>query len=137
MFKRIITFLVSALTLSSVSVIATAETKLLSVEEAHSQAAEGKITLVDIRTPNEWQSTGTPEHAVMLQYQREDFIEEILNKSKANPDKPIALICRSGGRSTRAAKALQDAGLNNLYNVKEGAQGWQAKELPMNPYTTD
>jgi len=137
MFRRIIIFFLSALALSSTSSLAIAETTLLSVEEAHSQAAEGKITLVDIRTPNEWQSTGTPEHAVMLQYQREDFIEEILNKSKANPDKPIALICRSGGRSTRAAKALEDAGLNNLYNVKEGAQGWLAKELPMSPYTTD
>ncbi len=137
MLGRLLFSMLSALTLSSISTFAFAEDMNLSVEDAHSQAQKGKITLIDIRTPGEWQKTGTPEHAEMVQLQRDDFVETIINKSKANPNIPIALICRSGGRSTRAIKILESAGLSGVYNVKEGSLGWQAKELPMSPYTPE
>lgn len=134
--RALLTTLASIGLLSSTS-IASAETLTLSVEEAHKKASNGAISLIDIRTPAEWEQSGTPEHAELVQLQRDDFVETILAKHNAAPDKPIALICRSGGRSTRAAQMLEQAGLQTLYNVTEGANGWRAKGLPVEEYSKD
>ncbi|RUO26083.1 sulfurtransferase [Aliidiomarina minuta] len=40
-------------------------------------------------------------------------------------DRPLYLICRSGGRSALAAAALQDMGLNKVFSVSGGMQAWK------------
>ena len=137
MLKRIYLSILSALTFSSITTPAFAEGKFLSVEDAHSLAQKGELTLIDIRTPDEWKNSEIPEFAELLQLQRDDFVETIIKKSKSNPDSPIALICRSGARSTHAIKMLMEAGIKDIYNVKEGSLGWKAKGLPTTPYNLE
>lgn len=45
-------------------------------------------------------------------------------------DKPLILICRSGGRSMAAANALADMGYTT-YNVQGGMGAWAASGLPV------
>lgn len=43
-------------------------------------------------------------------------------------DMPVVLQCRSGGRSAAVLTALEDRfGMDNLYNLKGGAQAWAAE----------
>ncbi len=51
--------------------------KKLSVEEAYDLAANGAITLVDIRRPDEWAATGVGEGAKPLDMRRKDFVAEL------------------------------------------------------------
>ena len=43
-----------------------AEPVSLSADRAHRQARDGRILLLDIRTPGEWRKTGVPDGAVAL-----------------------------------------------------------------------
>ena len=109
----------------------------LSVADAHSQAVAGEITLVDIRRPDEWESTGIGEGANPLDMRRDDFTDALLALVGGQTDQPIALICARGVRSARTAKRLSDAGFTNIIDVPEGmlgsgaGPGWLASDLPV------
>ncbi|MDH5670704.1 MAG: rhodanese-like domain-containing protein [Myxococcales bacterium] len=45
-------------------------------------------------------------------------------------DKPIVVVCRSGGRSAQAALILEKAGFDCVANLAQGMIGWRAGELP-------
>jgi len=57
----------------------------------------------------------------------------------ADRDRPIALICARGNRSTVASSALTQAGYTHVYNIREGmfgspdGPGWLARGLPTDP----
>ncbi len=105
--------------------------------EAFAKARDGEITLVDIRTPPEWAETGVPEGAVALDMtQEESFIKALVALRKADPSKPIALICRTGNRSGQVVRILASQGFTGLVDVAEGVaggrngKGWLPGGLP-------
>lgn len=54
------------------------ESALLDPVEAHRQALSGKILLIDIRRPDEWQRTGLGQGAVPIDMRRKDFVDALL-----------------------------------------------------------
>lgn len=67
-------------------------------------AAENTL-LVDIRTPKEWHDTGVIEGALLVTYSDSDsFLAAIAQHRKEG--QKIALVCRSGNRSSRAARHI-------------------------------
>lgn len=43
-------------------------------------------------------------------------------------DQEVVIMCRSGGRSSRAVQLLQNQGFDTVYNLKGGMKAW-AKEI--------
>ncbi|WGZ96261.1 MAG: rhodanese-like domain-containing protein [Candidatus Thiothrix putei] len=87
-----------------------------------------KVTLVDIRLPEEWQQTGivAGSHPITL-FQKDgsvaaDFLAKI--QKVAPTDKPVALICRTGNRTRAGADMLAQVGYKQVYNVTNGIMGW-------------
>ncbi len=76
-------------------------------------AEPSRFLLVDVRSDEEWQAAHD-ERALHL-----PLIELSDRASSLPKDKPIALICRTGGRSARACEMLQDSGLE-IYNLAGG-----------------
>ncbi len=109
----------------------------LTVQEAYAQAADGKITLIDIRTPREWRAVGVPEGGHTIDMRREDFISAIRDLVEQRDDAPIALICARGVRSARMTLRLTQAGFTNIIDVPEGmlgskaGPGWIRSQLPV------
>jgi len=65
------------------------------------------ILLVDIRTPAEWQQLGVLPGALLMTYDGKDpdaFLESL--RPHMRPGQPVALICRTGSRTGRAAAQL-------------------------------
>lgn len=107
--------------------------------EAFSQAPGG-ATLVDVREPAEWAQTGMPANAKGVPISSADFVTKVLAANGGDKSKPVAVICRSGTRSTKAAEQLAAAGFTNVTNVGDGmigrdgvGKGWLAS-LPVTPY---
>ncbi|HEV2509458.1 rhodanese-like domain-containing protein [Bosea sp. (in: a-proteobacteria)] len=125
--------------LFSLSVRAEAQTALpsLSVSEAHEAAKAGKLVLVDIRTPDEWADTGVPEGAIKLDMTGSAFEVRLAALKLDHPGKPIALICRTGNRTSTLQKTLAGRGWTNLVDVRGGLlgnprdKGWLAEGLPV------
>jgi rhodanese-related sulfurtransferase len=109
----------------------------LTVQDAHSKAVAGEITLVDIRRPDEWAKTGSGEGAHRLDLRRDDFPEAMAALVSGNLDAPIALICARGVRSARESNRLQQVGFTNIIDVPEGmlgsgaGPGWLQSGLPL------
>ena len=69
------------------------------------------LTIIDVRTPEEW-NTGYLQSAINVEWQNITSIESLISK-----DEEIYLYCRSGNRSSKATKALTEAGFVNVTNA--------------------
>lgn len=113
----------------------------LSAQDARDQVQAGTITLIDVRTPGEWRQTGVPAGAALIDMNNpkgpQGFVDAVLAQVKGNRNAPIALICRSGNRSTHMQKVLEDQGFTHVYNIREGmggsatGPGWIEQGLPI------
>jgi rhodanese-related sulfurtransferase len=75
--------------------------------------------LLDVREDDEW-AAGHAPGAVHIPLGR------LGDQAGQVPrDRPVYVICRSGGRSARATQALVAGGCD-VTNVSDGMQGWEA-----------
>lgn len=108
----------------------------MTVQAAHRAAVEGRITLIDIRRPEEWAATGVPQGAIPLDMRDPSFTNK-LAALVTDKNAPVALICARGVRSGRFAAVLTGAGFANILDVPEGmlgsgaGPGWLAAGLPV------
>ena len=118
----------------------------MAAPDAAAATAAGKITLIDIRTPPEWKETGVAKGAKLVNMLHPQgapgFTNALLEQVKGDKNAPIALICRTGNRTTQVQRYLQSQGFTQVYNVKEGmagsgaGPGWIKRGLPVETCTT-
>ena len=104
--------------------------KSVIVQEAHAMASDGSVILVDVRESDEWQQTGRPVNSVGISLSDADFLAKFTEITGGLKDKPIAVSCRTGGRSSEAANRLRSAGVTNIFNVEGGILAWEKAKLP-------
>jgi rhodanese-related sulfurtransferase len=121
--------------------------------------SRARSQLIDVRTRAEWTYVGIPDlgslskRAVLVEWQTfpdrsvdPRFVERLENELKAlgvKPEDDLFFICRSGGRSLAAAKAMAALGYGACHNVAGGFEGpldderhrgtvggWKAAGLP-------
>jgi rhodanese-related sulfurtransferase len=142
-----------------------AQIESLSVEERSVEQTWARLKgdaasiLIDVRTGAEWAFVGLPDlssigkRPVLVEWQGfpgnqvntafVDRVAEALAAVGANKDTELFFICRSGGRSLSAARAMSAAGYSRCRNVAGGFEGpldpnrhrgtqggWKAKGLP-------
>ena len=78
------------------------------------------IQLIDVRTIEEYNS-GYILGALNIDFYKSSFIDSInvLDKSKTT-----VIYCKSGNRSSKSALMMKSLGFKNVYNLKEGMNGW-------------
>ncbi len=132
----------------------------LPVEETWARLSQdaGSV-LVDVRTSAEWAFVGLPDlssigkRPVLVEWldfpgsnRNQAFVTQLteaLTNVGANKDTELFFLCRSGGRSLSAARAMAAAGYSRCRNVANGFEGpldpnrhrgsrdgWKAKGLP-------
>ncbi|MEO0982181.1 MAG: rhodanese-like domain-containing protein [Pseudomonadota bacterium] len=127
-----------------VSIAAAEPAERISAPDAYERAQSEALTIIDIRRPEEWAETGLPAGAARATLQDEDFVDRILAAVDGDKTAPIALTCRTGRRSERAARQLSEAGFTKVYNLREGwlgragsGPGWKARGLPVETYEAE
>lgn len=80
------------------------------------------VQLIDVRTPAEFQAGHIP-NAVNMDVNSQDFTKRI---EELDPKKPVAVYCRSGVRSKRAADELLEKGYV-VYDLDGGILSWKGK----------
>ena len=99
--------------------------------EVNARDAAGLIAnldplILDVRTANEF-AGGHLENAVLIPVQE---IQRRVTELDAAKDRPLLVYCRSGNRSTVAARVLVDAGFNQVVNLRKGLNEWNREGLP-------
>ena len=132
----------------------------VSVEETWARLrSDAGSVLIDVRTGAEWAYVGLPDlssigkRPVRVEWQdfpggqpNAAFVDQLgkaLAAIGAKKDNELFFICRSGGRSLSAARAMAAAGYSCCRNVADGFEGpldsnrhrgtlggWKAKGLP-------
>jgi len=97
------------------------------VDPAFVTAHRGSVALVDVREPHEY--AGELGHVPGAELVP---LATLLDASaKWDPQREVVLVCRSGGRSARAAIALAGRGFRHLYNLRGGMLAWNEAHLPV------
>ncbi len=95
----------------------------ISLEDAQSFKNGGKdILYIDVRTPEETANGKIWTTAEEYDVKNENFktmVDEI------DRNQPILLYCRSGKRSTKAAKIMEAMGFVKIFNLEGGYLGYQ------------
>lgn len=104
----------------------TAELPQISPQELAAQLSEGEITVLDVRGVDEY-AAGHVDGAVnIIGGELRSRLAELPNGGS-----PVAVMCRSGYRSTVAGSVLQQEGWTNVMNVTGGFQAWNKAGLPV------
>ena len=107
------------------------------------QAAPDKVTILDVRTIEEYMWVGHTSMAwlvpvVAVDYTWDagkkqfplqplpDFVARV--QKVAKPDDTLMVMCRSGGRGAMAVNLLAKAGFKNVYNITDGMEGDTVKD---------
>jgi rhodanese-related sulfurtransferase len=99
----------------------------ISAEEARAviqqdaTGSSGKVLLIDVRTPREYAVRRIPG-AKLVPF--EELDTRYRTEIPADAEK-IFVYCMGGERSRSACDFLSRRGYPNLYNIREGLQGWQ------------
>lgn len=86
--------------------------------------AETGTWLLDVREQDEWDRGHAPTAHLVPLSELGSRIAEIPT------DQPVLVVCLAGGRSLRAASALEGAGVDAV-NVAGGMQAWSSADGPV------
>lgn len=103
--------------------------KTISPRELNALRAAGQpVELIDVRTPVEFREVHV-ECACNVPLDTLDPARII--QGRGSSDQPLYVICRSGGRATKACEQFLAAGMTNVVNVEGGTLGWIEAGLPV------
>jgi rhodanese-related sulfurtransferase len=83
-------------------------------------ALKDTIQLIDVRTPAEF-NQGHVKGALNMDVTDANFEKDLQQLDK---QKPVYIYCRSGHRSNTAAKRMEKACFNTIYDLKDGINSW-------------
>ncbi|WP_066304932.1 rhodanese-like domain-containing protein [Bacillus sp. FJAT-29814] len=92
--------------------------KNVSQEEAKKLIDKKEVTVLDVRTPEEFQQGHIPG-ATLIPVQILDGSLDELDKDTA-----YLVVCRSGNRSVQASDILTNNGFTQVYNMTGGMNTW-------------
>ena len=103
------------------------------ISPTHLQQALGSdtgLSLLDVRTPVEFAEVHVPR-ARNIPLDRFDP-KSLLASGQVTKDQPVYLLCRTGGRASKAAEKLVKDGFENAVVVEGGTLAWIEAGLPVN-----
>lgn len=115
-FRHIRGYLTGGITAWRAAKLKVETTTVLDIPTLAEQLEKGESILLDVRDANEWEA-GHVEGSIHFPYWR--LRDEVPNEIR-NAEKPLAVACASGVRSTLAASFLKRAGVKNVQHVADG-----------------
>ncbi|XEC95113.1 rhodanese-like domain-containing protein [Paenibacillus tarimensis] len=92
--------------------------KQVSAKEAKEMIDEGKVQVIDVRTPEEFEAGHIQGAKLIPLQQLEDRLDEL------DKEQSYLLVCRTGNRSAQAQEVLANHGFNHTYNMLQGMAQW-------------
>lgn len=93
--------------------------RTLTASELTEKLSRNEVTLIDVREPNEWTEDSYIEGALLIPF------AELTEKAGSIPkDKPVAVTCSVGNRTSIALSLLEQAGFAQLINALGGMTAW-------------
>ncbi|MCH2454357.1 MAG: rhodanese-like domain-containing protein [Idiomarina sp.] len=111
------------------------------VKEANTEelqkAIEQGARVIDVREPAEYsqghirEAVNMPRGVLEMQLNQHPDVAGYDDALERIAQKPLYLICKTGGRSALAAESLERMGFTNVYSVDGGMTAWQEEKRPV------
>lgn len=115
-------FLVSALTACSSTYTEINNQELVTMLEN-----KDDYQFVDVRTSAEYYTEHIPGFYTVIDYYILEDDYSIIDLYDLDKTKPLVIMCNSGNRSPLAAEIFYGEGFTEIYNLKDGIQGWDGE----------
>ncbi len=86
--------------------------------------------IIDVRTPEEW-DRGHIAQAELVTIGGIYSFGRALKDLNLPPDQDVIFVCGSGQRSATASEIALLTGLNKVYNLANGMNGWVGRRYPI------
>ena len=94
---------------------------MVNAAAAQEMVKNTNLTIIDVRTPQEYKQDHLKKARLIPALEISGRLGEIADLR----DAPILLYCRSGHRSSIAAKVLKKGGFSRISNLQGGITAWQ------------
>jgi rhodanese-related sulfurtransferase len=88
--------------------------------------AEGKVVVIDVRTPQEY-AIAHIKDARLIDFNAPDFARKL---GELDRNQPYLVHCASGRRSTKSLEVFQQLGFKDVTHLDGGFNAWQAAGQP-------
>lgn len=99
----------------------------VTLDYARQEFEAGKVTLIDIREPQE-HATGVVKGVQLLPMRQ---LAARIAEIPSDPKKAVLLICNTQNRSSATFKFLRDKGYSNVRYVRGGMSEWTRRGWPL------
>ena len=103
--------------------------KTIGTDEAK-QMIEAGARVIDVRQMDEW-NRGHIAEATLVPIEGIYSFGKALKELHLSTDEAVIFVCASGQRSASASEIALVAGLNNVYNLANGMNGWMMRHYPV------
>ena len=125
----------SSMTASDLVAEARANIREASPNEFH--AAPGDAVVIDVREPAEFEtghipgSINIPRGVLEFQVDAHPAVANVSDPALSHKERPIVLVCRTGGRAALSALSLQRLGFADVRSITGGVLAWGEAGLPL------
>ena len=101
------------------------------------QALRDGARVIDVREPAEYtqghirEAVNMPQGVLEMQLNQHPDVAGYDDALQRIADKPLYLICKTGGRSALAAESLERMGFDKVYSVTGGMSAWAEEKRPV------
>lgn len=123
--------------LSAADLIAEARAAIREVAPAEFAANPGNAVVIDVREPAEFETghlpgaVNIPRGVLEFQVDAHPAVAYVSDPALSHKDRPLLLVCRTGGRAALSARNLQRMGFTDVRSLAGGVEAWGQAGLPL------
>ena len=99
--------------------------------------APGDAVVIDVREPAEFEtghipgSINIPRGVLEFQVDAHPAVANVSDPALSHKERPVVLVCRTGGRAALSALSLQRLGFADVRSIAGGVLAWGEAGLPL------
>lgn len=117
--------------------VAEARAKIREVAPGAFHAAAADALVIDVREPSEFEtghipgSINIPRGVLEFQVDAHPAVANVSDPALSHKERPIMVVCRTGGRAALSAVNLQRLGFTDVRSIAGGVLAWGEAGLPL------
>ena len=127
----------STSSMTASDLVAEARAKIREASPAGFHAAPGDAIVIDVREPAEFEtghipgSINIPRGVLEFQVDAHPAVANVSDPALSHKERPIVVVCRTGGRAALSALSLQRLGFADVRSIGGGVLAWGEAGLPL------
>ena len=126
-----------AASITASDLVAEARAKIREVAPGAFHAAVADAVVIDVREPSEFETghipgaINIPRGVLEFQVDAHPAVANVSDPALSHKERPIVLVCRTGGRAALSALSLQRLGFADVRSIAGGVLAWGEAGLPL------